>query len=129
MRIGISDWGVGGSSGGTLTTVGLLNLGEKPEAAFASARTGGPSAEVATLPVGLIERLLIATSQGGGSGEEDMDLRVGRWSAGAPAFTRRIAASPPGLRLGPLVPDFSMRTWIGSMAQYFQSGGFSVSTR
>ncbi|MBL9032532.1 MAG: hypothetical protein JNM80_12605 [Phycisphaerae bacterium] len=99
--------------------VGVANLSDRAALAWVGV---GMSAELTSIPAGAAGELpvLMPRSDDGGDPGAKGPLRVvahvGPWSGPCAVALRPIEAAPPGLRLGPLLADWTMRTWMGGVA-------------
>ena len=103
--------------GGTPGGVSLCLASLAPERVAASVLVDGVAsagaAEITTVaPLsGVTLTLPVARRQDGQP--STLDIRVGEWSAQRAVVSAPIPASPPGVRLGPLIPAWTLRDWLG----------------
>jgi len=100
-----------------LIAVGLANLMDRATLAWAAV-AASPSAtpDLRPLPSRSAMTVLVVPPPNA-TGTTTLDLHAGRWTVSLPAATGRVAASPPGLALGPFLPDWTMPAWLRSQAE------------
>lgn len=104
---------VDASTGRALATVGLTNLSERATLAWAAP----PSADVAPALEPLAPRttmmLTSETTPARVEGLGEVSAHVGRWGVLRTTIAEPLPVRPPGLRMGPLAPGWTLAEWLG----------------
>ncbi|MCC6660507.1 MAG: hypothetical protein IT437_06430 [Phycisphaerales bacterium] len=101
------------ATGSPLSTLGVANIGDRATLTWASSGGEPAGPELVPLAVGATRQLVAAPAAGVAQGH--VTIHAGRWSAVRMVSTGPLTAGPPGLRLGPLLPDWSMPGWVAGV--------------
>lgn len=94
-------------SGMALSTVGVLNLGERPTLVWASpARTESTPALVPVQPGAGV--MLTSASSPDTALTGTISVNLGRWNTQLSVASEPIPVTPPGFRMGPFVPGWTL---------------------
>lgn len=107
------------SSGGGIGSISVANLTDVPTLAWTS-NADVETGSLMPLPARAVARLAVNPLADGGNGAGATDAaptrtiraHAGRWHQDLTVIEGRVPATPPGLRLGPLLPDYTMETWL-----------------
>lgn len=113
-------------TGQVLALVGVANLWSEPVVAWAENETGGTLAEPVRLEPWSSGEVLVPVGAGGpdGVGRGTMVVvRVGGTKVGPVMALDPQPIRPPGVVFGPLVPDWTMRSWLGGRAAGGRTAG------
>ncbi|MBS0195822.1 MAG: hypothetical protein JSR77_03605 [Planctomycetes bacterium] len=98
-----------------LPTIGIANLSGKDALARAALGEELPSTELTPIPAYAARLLTVA---GGMPQTPDatpkVSVALGKWTAATPVAAKPIPVEPPGLIVGPLLPDLSMQRWLAA---------------
>ncbi|MFN0133632.1 MAG: hypothetical protein ACKVW3_14030 [Phycisphaerales bacterium] len=107
---------------------GVANLGDRAALAWVAVHGATASPDLTSVPSGGAATVSVVVPRSDERGErgaaeggatERGPLRVvahvGAWSSPLSVAVRPIAAAPPGVRVGPLVPDWNMRSWLAGV--------------
>ncbi len=100
-------WIIDDGAGGRAARLGVANFTDAPVAASASA---AGRVEMITLPASSVREIEIAAPI---AGDAQIDVRIGRDRFILSAMTEPWRATPPGVRIGPLLPQWTLATWLG----------------
>ncbi len=115
-------------TGGVVSTLGIANLGQGPVAARATPDDdAGAQTDLVSVESAGAHHLTLVTPPPPADGAHPSpqvaariardgsiaQVRAGLWSARRRVFSRPLPAVPPGVRLGPLQPDWSAQRWLG----------------
>ncbi|MCC6677355.1 MAG: hypothetical protein IT436_09440 [Phycisphaerales bacterium] len=106
-------------SGASLSTVGIANLTEvstlgwvaldRASQAPGMTPVGAAAARAFTLPG---ERA--ATAAAYAEAQHKLTFHAGSWKSAGTVMSGRLGVMPPGLTIGPLLPDWTMADWAGA---------------
>lgn len=107
----IDDGGVlGGPNRRPLATIGVTNLSGRDQ--LVSGFVGEPSkTDLLPLGAGRTQILTLAAPASEGSTPAPAAVTMGRWRVQVPVASAPTPVQPPGLAIGPMLPDLSMRAW------------------
>lgn len=97
------------ATGASITVAGVANLTLEPALAWAAYEGGARSAELAAAGALSAGRVACVAPVGGGT---VVQVGVGTRTMVRDAAPAVVPVRPPGLRIGPLVPDMSMVSWL-----------------
>jgi hypothetical protein len=110
----VDDGSIRDAAGAALATVGVANLADRATLTWASSGGEPAGPELVPLAIGATRQLVAAPAPGP---HGMVTIHAGRWSTLRPVVTQPLKAEPPGLRLGPLLPDWSMPGWASGLYQ------------
>lgn len=107
-----------GVSGGSLSTLGIANLTEVSTLGWVALDRGSQTPGVT--PVGAASARSfslagdrVATARALTEAMRPFTFHAGSWKSGGSVMTSRLGVLPPGLTIGPLLPDWTMTDWAG----------------
>ncbi len=101
-------------TGGLIATVAVTNLSDAPAVAWAAHERASRMGELMTVPARSTARASAAAPGRIQDGGATLNVAVGDFAATRPVQDAPATVSPPGLRIGPLLPDWSLSTWLAS---------------
>jgi hypothetical protein len=117
----VDDAGViDAATGNAIVTCGVANLGDRATLAWAAAERAGTSPELSPLDPQSAVRLAVTApaleAERGGANKKKVPalpvlVHAGRWSANLTAAAYPIPAAPPGVRIEPLLGDWTLAAW------------------
>ena len=110
----VDDGSIRDASGSPLATLGVANLGDRATLTWASSGGEPAGPELVPLAIGATRQLVAAPAPGP---RGQVTIHAGKWSTVRPVATQALETRPPGLRLGPLLPDWSMPGWAAGQYQ------------
>lgn len=102
-------------TGKSVTMIGVANLSTEPMLTWIAADNDGLSAEMLTAPPTSTTTLTSTAPQGRSGGPflaTDIRIVVGDDSFARTVIAKPLPATPPGVRIGPLVREWSLAAWI-----------------
>lgn len=107
----IDDAGlVDAATGDAISTVGIVNLGDRATLAWAASSASESPANITTLESGR-GVALTSTSRKQPDGTGSIEINVGRWNTTRTVLSSPIPVTPPGLRMGPFLPTWTLDRW------------------
>lgn len=107
----IDDAGIiDAATGDAISTVGVVNLGDRATLAWAASSASESPANITTLQSGH-GVALTSSSRKEPDGTGSIQINVGRWSTSRAVLSAPIPVSPPGLRMGPFLPAWTLDRW------------------
>lgn len=107
----IDDAGlIDAASGRALASLGVVNLGDRSTLAWAAPTESSDTPTLRPVPPGS-GTTLTSTSTPLADGAGAVGVHVGRWSATRTVLSEPLAVIPPGLRMGPLLPGWTLEAW------------------
>jgi hypothetical protein len=97
-----------------IATIAIANLGERPTLAWAEAEGERREPELRPAPPATVVRVPVTPIDDGrpGIAPSLVSAHLGRWSRQLRVVTRPIPLLPPGLTIGPLLPDLTIQSWL-----------------
>ena len=109
----IDDAGrVDASSARGLATMGIANLSDRATLAWASPTHSDVAPALEPLPARQTMVITTSTSRSSVEGVGQVNAHVGRWQTRRTTIASPLRATPPGLRIGPLVNGWTLREWL-----------------
>jgi len=114
-------------TGRSMATAGVANLTERDTLSWAVAGEGAPTPDLVPLPPLESRQLVVAQAvpAEGASPRPDkgiaassslpVSIHAGRWSVSRSVAMDPIPVTPPGLRIEPLLGDWTMAAWLAGM--------------
>lgn len=112
-----------------VATVGVANLSERATLAWAEAEGERREPDLHPAPAGSMVKLAVAPIEESRPGQAPtlLSAHLGKWSKELRVVTRPIGLKPPGLTVGPLLPDLTLGSWQEeSRARAMASGWVTV---
>lgn len=107
----IDDAGlIDAASGGSLATLGLVNLSDRATLAWAAPTRSHDTPTLEPIPAGS-GAMLTSTSSPIPNGTGLVRVNVGRWSVERAVLRDPLTVVPPGSRMGPFLPGWTLESW------------------
>lgn len=96
-----------------IASVAIANLAERPTLAWAEAEGERREPDLRPAPPATVVRVPVTPIDDSRPGQAPslVSAHLGRWSRELRVVTRPIPLSPPGLTIGPLLPDLTIQSW------------------
>lgn len=100
-------------SGLGVATVAIANLGERPTLAWADAEGERREPDLRPAPPSTAVRVPVSPIEVSRPGQAPslVTAHLGKWSRELRVVTRPVPLRPPGLTMGPLLPDLTILSW------------------
>lgn len=97
-----------------IASVAIANLGERPTLAWAEAEGERREPDLLPAPPATVVRVPVTPIDDSRPGQAPslVSAHLGRWSRDLRVVTRPIPLVPPGLTIGPLLPDLTIQSWL-----------------
>lgn len=108
------------STGGALSTLGIGNLTEVSTLGWVSQDRPGGSPAVAPIGAASARVFTLASERSAAArtgAQQPVVFHAGSWKSGGSVAPARVGVTPPGLTIGPLLPDWTMTDWVGVSAR------------
>lgn len=107
----IDDAGlIDAGSGGSLATIGVVNLSDRATLAWAVPTRSDETPALQPIPAGS-GATLTSVSSPIANGTGSVSVNVGRWSVERGVLRDPLTVVPPGSRMGPFLPGWTLESW------------------
>jgi len=113
-------------TGGLISTVSVTNLTDAPGVAWAAHSQMSRTGELVAVPARSTSRISAASPGNAREGGSTLNVGVGDFTAERTVQGAVATVSPPGLRIGPFLPDWTLATWLAHGTARDGAGGASV---
>lgn len=96
-----------------VASVAIANLGERPTLSWAEAEGERREPDLVPSPPATVVRVPVTPIEVSRPGQAPslVTAHLGKWSRELRVVTRPVALRPPGLTIGPLLPDHTIHSW------------------